>query len=242
MPLSTKSPQIKKNRVRPKNDLNEEMNKYKLLDLFCCAGGAAKGYSEAGFEVMGVDKNFQKRYPYEFIQGDALEYLENNWNRFDAFHASPPCQHYSELTPKECRENHPDLIAPVRSLLVSTGKPYIIENVPGARRELVSPVMLCGSMFGLKTHRHRFFEIGFDSLVLTPPCKHDFIPIVVSGTTKRLENGRRREHTADECRRAMNIDWMIRKELDQAIPPAYTKFLGGFMINHLNNQQLKRAI
>jgi DNA (cytosine-5)-methyltransferase 1 len=88
-------------------------------------------------------------------------------------------------------------------------------------------------MFQLNTHRHRFFEIGFDKFIMNTKCKHDFIPTVVSGTTKRLENGKRREHTTQECRTAMGIDWMIRKELDQAIPPAYTQFLGEHLISYL---------
>ncbi|WP_041258743.1 DNA cytosine methyltransferase [Fibrella aestuarina] len=209
------------------------MAKPKLLDLFCCAGGAGMGFHRAGFEVVGIDRSPQPRYPFRFIQADALQYLADNWKNFNAFHASPPCQRYSVLTPTEHQDKHPDLIGPTRDLLLATGKPYDIENVPGARHELHNPIMLCGSMFGLKTHRHRFFEIGFDVLIMTPACKHDFIPTVVSGTTKRLENGKRREHTVAECRAAMDIDWMIRKELDQAIPPAYTEYIGNHMIEYL---------
>lgn len=204
-----------------------------LLDLFCCAGGAGMGYFNAGFDVVGIDKNEQKRYPFRFIKADAIEFLKQYWMCFDAVHASPPCQHYSILTPTQHKASHQDLIKPVREILIGTGKPYIIENVPGARHELINPIMLCGSMFGLKTHRHRYFELSWNTLIMQPRCKHDFIPTVVSGTTKRLENGKRREHTTQECKDAMGINWMIRKELDQAIPPAYTEFLGQHLITHL---------
>lgn len=209
--------------------------KYKILDMFCCAGGAAKGYNDAGFVVTGIDHRWQKRYPYTFVLADAIEYFKSHHHMYDAFHASPPCQRYSELTPVDRKESHPDLIAPIRELFLETGKPYIIENVPGARNELINPVMLCGSVFGLNTHRHRYFELGWNGLIMVPKCKHDFIPTVVSGTTKRLENGKRREHTIAECKKAMGIDWMIRKEIDQAIPPAYTKFLGEHLYQHLES-------
>lgn len=196
------------------------------------------GYARAGFDVVGIDRNPQPRYPFRFIQADALAYLSDNWQQYDAFHASPPCQLYTVLTAIAGRKaGHPDLIEPIRSLLRSTGKPYLIENVPGARHQLINPIMLCGSMFGLKTHRHRFFEVGFDALILTPGCKHDFIPTVVSGVTKRLENGKRREHTVAECSAAMGINWMIRKELDQAIPPAYTHFIGQHLLTQILTKQ-----
>ncbi len=213
-----------------------------VLDLFCKAGGAAMGYHLAGFDVIGVDIDHQKNYPFEFIQADALGYLSKYHHKYDVIHASPPCQRFSGLTPPQYRNKHPDLIKPLREILLSIGKTYVIENVPGARHELESPIKLCGTMFGLKVFRHRYFEISPQVILLTPQCKHDFYPIVVSGTTKRIKPGhkKRREHTAQECRDAMDIQWMIKKELDEAIPPAYTKFIGRAIMeyeaNHIKAQ------
>lgn len=133
------------------------MRKPRLLDLFCKAGGAGYGYWQAGFDVVGVDIEPQKRYPFTFIQADALEYLARHGGEYDAIHASPPCQAFSKMKnpDKAHRKAHPDLVDPVRELLMRTGRPYIIENVPGA--PLLSPVTLCGSQFGLKVYRHRVF-------------------------------------------------------------------------------------
>src|SRR5690606_26563980 len=120
----------------------------RILDLFCGQGGAAVGYHMAGFEVIGVDIDPQPRYPFEFHQGDALEYLAKHGGEFDAIHASPPCQAYSRATTSGTRGNHPRMIAPLRSALGILGKPYVSENVEGA--PLISPVRLCGSMFDLE--------------------------------------------------------------------------------------------
>jgi DNA (cytosine-5)-methyltransferase 1 len=130
--------------------------KPRLLDLFCGAGGAGMGYFRAGFEVVGVDINLQKRYPFEFHQADALEYLQDHWQEFDAFHASPVCKQFTKLRFIHKRE-YPDFITPIRPLLVATGKPWVIENVPGA--PLINPIILCGTMFPeLRVYRHRAFE------------------------------------------------------------------------------------
>jgi DNA (cytosine-5)-methyltransferase 1 len=131
----------------------------KLLDTYCGAGGCAVGYHRAGFEVVGVDINPQPRFPFEFHQGDAIEYIREHGHEFDVIHASPPCQRFSEATPMERRDKHPDLIAPTREAMQATGKPYVIENVENARAELANPVKLCGTMFGLPIWRHRYFEI-----------------------------------------------------------------------------------
>lgn len=206
----------------------------KLLDMYCCAGGAAKGYHDAGYDVTGVDILFQKNYPYKFIQGDAIEYLLAYGHEFDLIHASPPCQFYSVLTSPSRKNNHPDLISPTRNALLKVGKPYIMENVSGARRELKNPIMLCGSMFGLPIQRHRYFELSWSSLILTPTCKHDFEPVLISGTSRKIRNGRRAfESTNSEKSSAIGIDWMLTKELDEAIPPVYTKFLGEQYLNSL---------
>ena len=121
----------------------------RCLDLFCCEGGAGMGYHLAGMEVTGVDIAKQPRYPFAFAQADALEFLREFGDEFDFIHASPPCQGYSHLTPAANRGDHAKLIPAVRELLEASGKPWVIENVQGARRELRDPVMLCGSMFGL---------------------------------------------------------------------------------------------
>ena len=210
----------------------------KLLDLFCCAGGAAKGYHDAGFDVTGIDIMNQPRYPYKFIQADALEYVAAHGHEFDAIHASPPCQRYSVLTGARHRDKHPYLIKPVREALLISGKPYIIENVSGARRELMNPVLLCGTMFGLPIFRHRYFELSWTCMLMVPPCQHDIVPVLVSGTSRRIVNGKRSMETlvADK-RAAIGIDWMVGKELDEAIPPAFTKFIGEQLLLFLNPYQ-----
>lgn len=199
----------------------------KLLDLFCGAGGAGMGYHRAGFEVVGVDIKPQPRYPFEFHQADALEYLAEHGHEFDVIHASPPCQRYSEQTQPAYRENHPDLIAPTREALRTTGKPYIIENVEMARAFLINPLMLCGSMFGLKIWRHRYFETSPFWMMSPMSCRHDFDPILITGmgsTPKR--NGKRYKSPIAEKREAIKIEWMTTEEITEAIPPAYTEFIG----------------
>lgn len=200
------------------------MKRLKLLDLFCCAGGAGMGYARAGFEVVGVDINAQPRYPFAFHQGDALEFLFEHGHKFDAVHASPPCQAYSE-TRKIQSSAHPELIPPTRAALKRLGLPWVIENVPGS--PLIDPVELCGAMFGLYTYRHRLFETNFPVTVPVhlehaaqqakmgrPPKEGDFIHVV--GNFSGVEY----------AKKAMGIDWMNRNEMSQAIPPAYTEYLG----------------
>lgn len=201
----------------------------RLLDLFCCAGGAAKGYQQAGFEVVGVDIEPQPDYPYEFHQADALAFPLDG---FDAIHASPPCQGYSTKTMDKGR--HPRLIEPIRERLVSAGVPYVIENVDGAKHELRNPFRLCGSSFGLRVRRHRWFESNV--MMLAPPCDHAW-----QDADKRFDlydhgrwfksgvvhvfgtgGGKGAEHWAE----AMGIDWTDRAHLAEAIPPAYTEFIG----------------
>lgn len=203
----------------------------RLLDLYCCQGGAGMGYHLAGFDVTGVDIEPQPRYPFTFIQGDALEYVAAHGHEYDAIHASPPCQRYSVQTNPLYRNNHPDLIAPTRELLQATGKPYVIENVENARRLLVNPLKLCGSMFGLDLWRHRYFEIYPDVLMLTPTCNHSNEPVLITGTTRRKpERGGRFEYTVQQCRDAAGCEWMSRVGLDEAIPPAYTQYIGAYLL------------
>lgn len=201
------------------------MKRPRLLDLFCGAGGAGVGYHRAGFEVVGVDIAPQKRYPFEFHQADALEFCAAHGAEFDVIHASPPCQAYSRQTPAPYRARHPDLIAAVREVLEATDRPYVIENVEGARRLLKNPIRLCGTTFRLPLWRHRFFEVPSLPLCLVPPCDHSVVPVLVTGTPKR-KGYARRDPSAALRRRALDTHWMTLKEMDEAIPPAYTEFIG----------------
>ncbi len=191
----------------------------RLLDLFCGSGGASMGYVRAGFEVVGVDIMPMPHYPFEFCLADALEYLLNGgWKGFDCIHASPPCQAYSRSTAwRGNRASHPDLIAATRDAIEATGLPYVIENVQEARHLLRFPLMLCGSMFGLPIQRHRYFECPALGLVLLPDCRH---------RPEDFSHDHGKKQTEAVYRDAMGCDWMTVHEARQAIPPAYTEFLG----------------
>ncbi len=209
------------------------MSKPRLLDLFCGAGGAAEGYHRAGFEVVGVDIKPQPHYPFEFHQADALTYpLEG----FDAYHASPPCHFYSVTRNiHTCRDkDYPDLVDPVRELLEATNKPYVIENVVGAPLNL--PVMLCGLMFQLKVLRHRLFECNFYCMQPGHPYhrnieigKNGFCCVVAHSAVKGNTNYQYPARKAMWVE-AMQIDWMTKQELTQAIPPAYTEYIGSYLL------------
>jgi DNA (cytosine-5)-methyltransferase 1 len=203
----------------------------RLLDLFCGAGGAAMGYHRAGFEVVGVDIKPQPRYPFAFFQADALMVPVIG---FDAVHASPPCQRYTIA--QNARKNaaaHPDLVAPTREVLRRSGLPYVIENVVGA--PLVNPVTLCGTAFGLEhdgfeLRRHRLFECSFP--VLTVPCRHRLPAAPVFGHNAGRDFYRRhgRGYNAAAKAAIMEIDWMTRDEVSQAIPPVFTELIGRFLL------------
>lgn len=221
--------------------------KPRLLDLFCGAGGAAMGYHRAGFEIVGVDIKPQPHYPFGFVQENAFEYVAFHGAEFDVIHASPPCQAYSEATPIEHRANHPDLIGPTRAVLLAIGKPFVIENVESARARLVNPILLCGTMFGLPIWRHRYFEIYPPRFWLVPPCCHDRTPIDLGGEFVQVPvlctgggDGRRQSRKnhrprgrVRDIRLAMGIDWMTQGELTEAIPPAYTEWIGRQLIEVL---------
>lgn len=209
----------------------------KLLDLFCGAGGCARGYARAGFEIVGVDILPRPSYPYEFVQGDALIFpLEG----YDVLHASPPCQAYSSATAnaRSQGKSYPDLLALMRQRFQASGLPWIIENVRGA--PVHSGIMLCGSMFGLGVRRHRFFESSH--LLFAPMgCRHheDFVTVMGGQCIRQKRNpaygGRRgtgaayliRRFSFEEGKAAMGIDWPLSpEELSQAIPPAFTEYVG----------------
>jgi DNA (cytosine-5)-methyltransferase 1 len=203
--------------------------KPRLLDLFCCAGGASEGYRRAGFEVVGVDIEPQPHYPFEFHQADALTFPLDG---FDAAAASPPCQKYT-LCQRIQSNAHPDLVDPIRRRLRAAGIPYAIENVIGAPLE--NPIILCGSMFGLRTYRHRGFECNFP--IEAPPHPEHVAPVRKMG--RPVQPGEFMHVVGNfsgvaMARKAMGIDWMPRDKLREAIPPAFTEYVGRAMIAHLS--------
>lgn len=210
------------------------MSKPKLLDLYSCAGGAGAGYAKAGFEVTGVDIQPMPNYPFEFVQSDAIAYLERNGHHYDAIHASPPCQAYTPLGALHKHIEYPDLVEPTREALERLGKPYVIENVMAAPLIKEKSITLCGGMFGLRTYRHRRFESNIPLVAPAHP-KH-----VIKTATKqrkaRWDEGWHVSITGDVGvylgPAAMGIDWMSGNELCQAIPPAYTEFIGGHLLDH----------
>lgn len=207
----------------------------RALDLFCCAGGASYGLYRAGFEVTGVDIQDQPNYRFEdFHQADALTFPLKG---YDFIWASPPCQAHT-LARRIRKNDHPDLIAPIRERLKASGIPYCIENVPGA--PLHNPVTLCGAMFGLRTYRHRLFECSFPVSQPSHP-KHvahlakmgrpvkdgEFMHVVGNFSGVAL------------ARQIMDMRWATRDELREAIPPAYAEYIGRAAIAHL--QQARAA-
>jgi DNA (cytosine-5)-methyltransferase 1 len=217
--------------------------KPRLLDLYCGAGGCSVGYARAGFEVVGVDIEPQPRYPYTFVQADALAVLRGEVEEvdladFDAIHASPQCQHYTSMLnfDESHKDKHPDHIGLVREHLVRIGKPYIIENVEGARKEMPDAIMLCGTMFpSLRVKRHRLFESNI--LLFQPYHDTKYCQSVKVAKASRIPKGDEWWSPVgcfgqkDQAQRAMGIHWMKTTgsrdtEIAQAIPPAYTQCLG----------------
>ena len=214
--------------------------RYRVLDLCCRAGGASAGYHAVGFDVTGVDIEPQPHYPFPFIQGDALTM---DLSGYDFVAASPPCQRWSKVTPDDRREEYPDLVDPIRQRLreaVEQGDilGYVIENVPGA--PLIAPITICGFTLRLDVRRHRLFESNLD--LYGTLCHHDTgalavpvygaygqrpgrKPVDVDGETSLGTS-------ADRGRQAMGIDWMPWTDLTQAIPPAYTAWIGVQLMGH----------
>jgi len=230
-------------------------NRPLLLDLFCCAGGASRGYDRAGFSVVGVDINPQPHYPYPFIQADAIKFLDALLAGMDfiapggvisletvaAFAASPPCQGYSvtkSVNPHSGK--YPLLIPDVRNRLIATGKPYAIENVEGAKRDMINPVTLCGSQFGLRKEfngenvylrRHRLLEANF---MISEAGPHDHsgyaFPVFGHGPGGSQNPHIKGKGGAAFARELMGIDWTTRHELNESIPPVYTEYVGQYMM------------
>ncbi|MGW1099148.1 SAM-dependent methyltransferase [Streptomyces sp. NPDC002455] len=199
----------------------------RLLDAFCCQGGAAKGYADAGFDVTGVDTSPQPRYPYRFIQAEAVDFIRQHGAEFDFIHTSPPCQHDSDCQRLQGRD-HPDLIAPTRAALESTGRPWVIENVKGAVPKLDRPVMLCGTMFGLRTYRHRYFETRGFTLSQDRHPQH-IAPQAKMG--RPVPPGWYGQYVGNfsgvqDARRVMGVPWMNRDGIRECVPPAYTQWIG----------------
>lgn len=214
----------------------------KALDLFCCAGGASMGLHRAGFEVTGVDLAPQRRYPFKFIQADALTLPLDG---FDFIWASPPCQGYTAIRFAPGAKGAPLLIDAVRDRMPA-GVPWVIENVEEARWALRNPVLLCGSMFdlgaqGCRTQRHRLFEANFP--LVQPKCSHDDRPVigVYGGHARRRAASAGGRGTRDvwegghktAAAEALGIDWMTLGELSESIPPAYAEYIGRAAIEHL---------
>jgi DNA (cytosine-5)-methyltransferase 1 len=216
--------------------------KPRLLDLFCGAGGAATGYHKAGFDIVGVDNRPQPNYPFEFVQADALEFLRDGcWEHkpewlyvqdFAAIHASPPCQRWLGVPGALGGASYPDLIEPTRELLRDTGLPWVIENVPGAP---LDGFVLCGTTFGLPVVRHRRFET-YPQIDLVPSTCHQ----------SSYERGTEHDGTFPFahgawrpawCQHVMPAvwPWMTIEETHDAIPPAYTEFIGAHLMAHLTS-------
>jgi DNA (cytosine-5)-methyltransferase 1 len=194
------------------------------------------GYHQAGFDVVGVDIDSQTRYPFEFHQADALKYLLEHHEEFDAFHASPPCQAFS-LAQRIQGNDHPDFVTATRAAFELIGKPWVIENVPGS--PLRDPVTYCGAAFPeLRVYRHRLFE---SNIQLIPPAHAPHTaPLTKMG--RRLQDGHFMHvvgnfNGAQDARHAMGIPWMTRDELREAIPPAYTEHIGRQLIAHLETAE-----
>ena len=238
------------------------MSRPRLLDLFCCQGGAGMGYSRAGFEVVGVDIDPQPNYPFEFHRADAIPLIAflleggyipgSNWylEDFAAIHASPPCQFKTQMAAAHRNrgfDSQPDLLTPARAQLREIGKPYVIENVVGAKGSMEATLALHGGMFGLGIHRPRLFESNV--LILAPRAPLADRPVGVYGerpqrnystrqngnmTGKRSEF--RRARTVEEARELMGMPWADWHGCKEAVPPAYTEFIGSQLLAELERE------
>lgn len=222
----------------------------RLLDLYCGAGGAAVGYHRAGFShITGIDTRNQPRYPFDYIQADALEYLAAHGHEYDAIHASPPCQAFVALAKVSTgQNNHPDLLTPTLAALQPLTTPWVVENVETA--PMPATVILCGSSFNLKVRRHRKFASNI--FIPAKPCQHKDQPYVIgvygSGAgarghfrwdpqRKKMRNfGRQARYTAEASDAMGGLDWMVRREMNEAVPPAYTEYIGRYLLEYITER------
>jgi DNA (cytosine-5)-methyltransferase 1 len=225
----------------------------RLLDLFCGPGGAGVGYHRAGWEVTGVDLDPQPDYPFTFVQGDALDYLADHGHAYDAVHASPPCTEHTSLTRSTAGRGDrtgtagllPATLAALESLPHGL---WVVENVMGAR--MPTDLILCGSMFGLRTYRHRRFTIGPGVPMLSVPDhpKHRVLSTRGQAGIKRTEawdQGWNFTVTGNDAKmsrkyrpmmeQALGIDWIKGDGLALAIPPAYAQYLGALLLDHVRS-------
>jgi DNA (cytosine-5)-methyltransferase 1 len=207
----------------------------RLLDAYCCQGAASKGYTDVGLVTDGVDIDHQSRYPYAFYKADAIEFIKEHGHEYAAIHTSPPCQHDSDCQRIQGND-HPDLIGPTRDALIAAGKPYVIENVDSrsTRAKLVNPIMLCGTMFGLRTYRHRLFEANFP--LVAPPHPEHIQPTIKMG--RPVQPGDFYHAVGNfsgvaYIREDMGVPWMNRDGIRECIPPVYTEFIGRQLVDHL---------
>jgi DNA (cytosine-5)-methyltransferase 1 len=234
------------------------MTRPRLLDLFCGAGGAAMGYHRAGFDVVGVDIRPQPRYPFEFCQHDAMELLgdvadygedvlHDSFEHVDAIHASPPCQRFTQMSNRwrgsgGKADGHLDLLTPTLARIRPLKIPYVVENVPGAKRMMRATLALHGGMFGLGVYRPRLFESNVLVLAAPEPAPRDTIGIYGKAPDGRLlwarADGTEQHAPASlaEASEAMGIDWMTWDEIRESIPPAYTEHIGGQLLEHLRER------
>ena len=212
-----------------------------LLDLFCGAGGAARGYADAGFDIIGVDIRPQPRYPFRFVQGDATDVLAS-WDilpRFAAVHASPPCQSESDLRHRTGKD-YPDLLTPTLGRLADLPVPWVVENVASTQK-MPGSLVLCGTEFGLRSgdrwlRRHRRFSsnvflVGAGGC----SCAGRLIGGIYGDGGGGQQSRGWRFRTKAEQQAVMGTPWMTRREMSQAIPPAYTRFIGEQLLAHLSS-------
>jgi DNA (cytosine-5)-methyltransferase 1 len=219
-----------------------------LLDLFCCQGGAATGYHRAGFDILGVDVLPQPRYPFPMVQADALEFLAfADLSPFAAIHASPPCQFATTMSARwrarggTVADAHVNLLTPTLAILRRLGKPYIAENVVGAKRYMRPTLLLHGGQFGLGVHRPRLFESS--ELILAPRARPAVDPVGVygdhpqhhystrqNGDMKGKRSVFRRARTIDEARELMGMPWADWTGCKEAVPPPYTEMIGAALL------------
>lgn len=210
-----------------------------LIDLCAKQGGSSFGYWLAGFDVTAVDRDPQPHFPtrpgLRFIQADAIDYLAKHGHEYHVRAGSPPCQAHT-LAQRIQNNDHPDLIDPMRALMITAGGPYIIENVPGA--PLIDPIEVCGAAFPrLRVYRHRLFEFGGGIHLAAPDH-----PLHLWPTTKMGRPPRNGEFLhvvgnfsgAALVREAWQVPWMTRDGMREAIPPAYTEFLGRQALQQLS--------